>query len=155
MTKIRTLGLYQPYASLMLHGKLESRWVKKGKKPPFPPGKYLIYSTKKRYSDAEFKHVAGHMAVEAKMVLKDEPTVNLCGYAIAVGDLVELIQMTPILEPSAFIDTDLMQWQSNAPIIIDGYVLWGLRFENVCRIKPFPFKGKQGVGFYEGEIELA
>jgi hypothetical protein len=152
--KIRTIGLYQPYASLMLHGKLESRWVQKGKKPPFPLGKYLIYSTKKRYSDAEFNYVAGRMAFEAKTILKDEPTADLCGYAIAVGDLVELILMTPVLEPSAYIDTDLTLWESNAPITVDDHVLWGLRFENVCRIKPFEFRGKQGVGFYDGEIEL-
>ena len=45
--KIRTLGFYQPFGSLMLHGKIETRWVRKGKKPPFPLGKYIFYTTQK------------------------------------------------------------------------------------------------------------
>lgn len=48
VSKIRTLGFYQPFGTLMLHGKIETRWVKVGKKPPFPEGKYLFYSTQKR-----------------------------------------------------------------------------------------------------------
>jgi len=44
-------------------------------------------------------------------------------------------------------------------IIIDDHTLWGLHFENVQRIKPFEFKGKQGVGILSDEhknlIEIA
>lgn len=43
---IRTLVIYQPYATLMGHGKLETRWVKHGRKPPFPRGKLKPVITK-------------------------------------------------------------------------------------------------------------
>lgn len=154
MSKIRTLGLYQPYASLMLHGKVESRWVKAGKKPPFPLGKYMIYSTKKSYSEKEFKHISGGCYRYAVVLLEDESTKNLNGYAIAVADLVEVTtfgQSTGMPENRAFVDTPMDQWESNDPITIDGHVLTALVFENVKRIKPFPFKGKQGVGFLTEE----
>ncbi len=151
---IRTLGFYQPYASLMLHGKVESRWVIKGKKPPFPLGKYLIYSTKKRYSPEGFKDIAGDKAHYALDLLKDEPTASLDGYALAVGDLVEIVPMTPTMELRAFIDTDMRLWESQDPITIDGRCLWGLVFDDVKRIKPFPFKGKQGVGFFRDRFKL-
>jgi hypothetical protein len=153
MEKIRTIGLYQPYASLMLHGKIESRWVKRGKKPPFPLGKYLIYSTKKAYSMEEFARIAGDTEKEAMRRLQGEPTRFKNGYAIAIGELTEVVPFGgKYTENLAFVDTDLTYWQSPDPLTIDGHVLWALKFENVQRIKPFPFKGKQGVGFVPAEL---
>jgi hypothetical protein len=148
---IRTLGLYQPYASLMLHGKIESRWVKKGKKAPFPLGKYLIYSTKKAYSQKEFEHVAGDKAKHAWKLLENESTVSLNGYAICIGDLVKVEPMSATMEHKAFIDTPIDEWQSAEPIIINYHLLWALHFENIQRISPFLFKGKQGVGILTKE----
>lgn len=152
--KIRTLGLYQPYASLMLHGKIESRWVEEGKKPPFPLGKYLIYSTKKSYSVEEFKHVAGDYYNDARNIITREETSTLNGYAICMGDLVKREKLGYNQLPKAFVDINItmvkmgkedIDWYKE--IIVDGRQLWGLHFENVKRIKPFEFKGKQGVGF--------
>lgn len=138
----------------MLHHKLESRWVKKGKKPPFPLGTYLIYSTKKAYSIEEFRHLSGNHFNAARNIITKEPTSHLNGHAICLGDLTDIIPMTSILEASAFIDTDMTQWETNGQIQIDDRLLWGLGFKNIRRIKPFPFKGKQGVGILS-EIDKA
>jgi hypothetical protein len=151
--KIRTLGLYQPYASLMLHGKIESRWVEEGKKPPFPLGKYLIYSTKKSYSVESFKHLSGEYYQAARNIITREETSILNGYAICLGDLVKVEKIGMGQLPKAFVDVNLTMIKLAKPdidffneIIIDDRQLWGLHFQNVQRIKPFPFRGKQGVG---------
>jgi hypothetical protein len=155
---VRTLGLYQPYATLMLHGKIESRWVQEGKKAPFPLGKYLIYSTKKAYTVREFEHVAGEYSSDAVKLFSGDETLDLYGYALAIGDLVEVKKMGMGEIPKAFIDINLTMlkdakegvdlWEE---ITIDESTLWGLHFKSVKRIKPFPFKGKQGVGFLSTE----
>ena len=50
-----------------------------------------------------------------------------------------------------FVDIPVDELESTQPFTIDGRVLWGLHFENMRRIKPFPFKGKQGIGFLTKE----
>jgi hypothetical protein len=154
--KIRTLGLYQPYASLMLNGKVETRWVANDRKPPFPFGWYLIYSCKKAYKDFEFKHISGEFYQDAKTVLTNEPTVTLNGHAIAVGYLIKKMKAFPLMMPETYVGLKNIAEQINPfedanNLIIDGHTLWALTFQNVKRIKPFPFKGKQGVGILTEE----
>ncbi len=144
---IRTLGLYQPFASLMLHGKIETRLVTIDWKPPFPLGKYLIYSTKKFYHPEDCKHVMGNYYDYANRILHNEkfhePTIDLRGYALCLGDLVSIADpIRPCKE--TFVDLPAVVMD------IHNYPAWrrvGLVFENMKRIKPFPFKGKQGIGF--------
>jgi hypothetical protein len=156
--EIRTLGLYQPFASLMLHGKIETRMVRCewdsatqsiiDRKPPFPLGTYLIYSTKKEYFRDEVKRITGRFFEGAMISLSDEPTFNTDkrnGHAICIGNLVEIID--PIqceFHPATFVDLPVYD------VDIHNYPISrrvGLRFEAVKRIKPFPITGKQGVGF--------
>lgn len=136
----RTIGLYQPFTTLMLHDKDETRWVKKGKKPPFPLGNYVIYSTLKRYDLADIHNISGPVIAERmNEVMKDDPTCSLWGYAIAHGTLVEVRPMRP--EDS---DKCYVLYQEK-----EDKTLWCLIFENVTRIEPIKFKGKQGVGFWK------
>lgn len=147
---IRTIGLYQPYASLMLCDKLESRWVVAGKKAPFPKGEYLIYSTKKEYSNQEFQRLAGMFWDSALQKLRTEKTRYLTGQAIAYGELCRVEKIKTIMELSeTFYEPPHPLDDTHNTFQYDGRVLWGLRFKNVRRIKPFPFKGKQGVGFLQ------
>lgn len=160
----RSLGWYQPYASLMLKGKVESRWVMKGKKPPFPLGPYLIYATKKEYSTLAFETIAGAFAEDAYDALgfdgdkpdKLEPTVGLNGFAIAFGRLRKVAPLLPEHMRMAFVDVcdvDFNQVTGFFECLRENdrgeeitYQLWGLWFKDVERIEPFEFKGKQGVG---------
>lgn len=148
---IRTLGLYQPYASLMLHGKIESRWVVTGKKAPFPIGKYLIYSTKKAYSDNEFCHMASMFYSEAKEKLRHDKSVYYNGYALALGELYKVQRITGIHELRAAFYTPSILDKKGEYFEFDGRTLWGLHFMNVRRIEPFKFNGKQGVGILSSE----
>lgn len=161
LEQIRTLGLYQPYATLMLHGKIESRWIRKGKKPPFPLGKYMIYSTKRCYVAIEFEKMCPEdLRIKAKKLFDNDSTSQLethhyNGYAIGIGNLVEVCPMPAMWFDDAFYwpDHTQIEYSNEEMVEINGYVLWALRFEKVKRIKPFPFKGKQGVGFLSKEDE--
>jgi hypothetical protein len=138
---IRTLGLYQPYAELMMHGKIETRWIKKGTKPPFPKGKYLLYACKKEYTLTQLSVIAGNQYNRITTIINGLDLIR--GAAIAVGDLVKHIYIVPGMEDETFV-------RYQPPL---SKVMVGLIFENVKRIKPFPFKGKQGVGFLSKEDE--
>lgn len=151
--KIRTLGLYQPFAGLMLHGKIETRMVIIDKKPPFPLGKYLIYSTKKKYSPSEVEHIAGQFYNILSRIENGEDCAIFqeFGKAICIGDLVDIIDPVKDYEPKTFVDLpaiefDVHHWPARRRV--------GLRFENIQRIKPFPFNGKQGVGFLSEKDKL-
>ena len=151
--QIRTLGLYQPYAELMMHGKIETRWVRRGRKPPFPLGPYLLYATQKDYTLQELSQIAGEKQYRRINGIINGITLAK-GAAVCTGDLVKIIYVVPGMDNETFVDC-----RENMRVRLLGYgtpqkpvgtireVMVGLIFENVRRIKLFPFKGKQGVGF--------
>jgi hypothetical protein len=151
MEKIRTLGLYQPYASLMLHGKIETRWVEDGRKPPFPLGKYLIYSTKKSSSILSFQLTSGKYCQKVWQTLQDGDTYAGDGLPICIAILEGLWKYRPDIDgPETFVDSfdGKMQIIKGTHRIPRDYTLWCLKFVNVQPVKLFRFNGgKQGIGF--------
>jgi len=149
--KVRSLGLYQPYAGLMAHGKIETRWVRKGRKVPFPKGKYLLYATLKKYSVQEVSQISGNEYGRIfGLVSQDPESFLLTGHAMFLADLVKHIYVVPGMEKETFVDC---RYNTRVKVIKAGeikiethQVMVGLIFENVQRIEPFPFKGKQGIG---------
>jgi hypothetical protein len=146
---IRTLGFYQPFCSLMLHGKIETRWVREFKKPPFIKGKYLFYSTKKCCDSITLIEWCGTgVASTIDWLLMRDQTRALNGYAIGIGELVNIRLMSPDDEGKTFVKYVGRQLRPDK----DGkkhhwYLQWCLEFENVQAIEPFKFDfGKQGVG---------
>jgi len=141
--KIRTIGLCQPYASAMLYGKIESRWVKDGHKPSFPVGMYMIYSTKRGYTASEIKAISGQHASYLFHVLRDEKELP-DGQPIAIGQLFNVRKFDPNKDGVVtFVDESVGKDEFKQ--------LWCLEFTNIQRIKPFPFTGKQGVGILTEE----
>jgi len=133
---IRTLGLYQPFATMMLHGKVETRWVRKYRRPPFPLGKYLIYSTQKKYKYPELCSISGvGFAEQIESINFNDVTGHMRGYAIAFGELKAVVDMTEEMEQQCFV-----RYAES-----EDYRLVALKFD-LQRIVPFRFKGKQGVG---------
>jgi hypothetical protein len=145
---IRTLGFYQPFCSLMLHGKIETRWVREGKKPPFPKGKYLFYSTKKACTEDQLQNWCGWMYNDfISPALLDDNTAQLNGYALAVADLKDIRLMSVADERMAFVKYMGYDYRDDKDGNVIAYVQWCLEFENVQAIEPFEFKfGKQGIG---------
>ncbi len=145
---IRTLGLYQPYAGLMLHGKIETRWVRNDRKPPFPLGKYLLYSTLRGYAVKELYSVAGDQTQRILSMMGDPKIASdftLLGHALCIGDLTHIgrSDQWPVhYSNDTFVDCHVAD---------DEYTRWLLFFDNVKRIKPFTIRGKQGIGFLPKE----
>lgn len=133
-------------AMLMLHGKLETRYVKTGKKPPFPLGPYLIYSTKKRYSWKDLMSMCGvptYVNITGIEALAKKGKYK--GVAICTCDLVEIIDPLPDGHwDKAYVT--VAATETHRPV--------GLRFENVKAVRPFKIgKGKQGVGWLAPDLE--
>lgn len=149
---IRTLGLYQPFASLMRHGKLETRWVQAGRKPPFPIGRYLIYSTKQKATWIDLHEWCGNEIIELiRNKIDNDITSSYLGCAMCLADLNDVRLMRPEDEPRAFVKYKRKEIRGGK-----DYVQWILDFVNVQIIeKPFPFPhGKQGIGILsESETE--
>lgn len=143
---IRTLGFYQPFCSLMIHGKIETRWVTDGRKPPFPLGKYLLYSTKASCSNATlFQWCGPELMLHITNTLKEDNTQTIYESALAIGKLKSISPYKKAQEMEGFVLYKGLKY-------FDGITIpkfqWGLHFENVQAIEPFKWKyGKQGVGF--------
>lgn len=151
--KIRTLGFYQPFGSLMLNGKIETRWVRKGKKPPFPLGKYIIYTTKKACDTLTlFQWCGAEIMLSITNTLQNDSTKDLKEVALGIGELVEVRPLTKEDEAMAFV-----KFVGEKTEFIDDIevtkVQWALIFKNVQPFEPFEWKhGKQGVGFLPDEL---
>lgn len=147
---IRTLGFYQPFGSLMLHGKIETRWVKVGKKPPFPLGRYLLYTTLNKCDNATlFDWCGAEIMSNIIDTLKDDKTKDLNGFGLCFGDLYKIEPMTILDEKDSFVLYKGVVVREDKNNIPHTYHQQLLHFTNIQPIaEPFKFKGKQGVGFF-------
>ncbi len=135
----RMLSWNQPFASLMLHGKIETR-----RKSTNVRGKVLICACKKFYSFDQVKNLSCDYQIGDLLnlfsVISYSSLQNKLpiGVAIAVGDLINCRPHTLQDMPKSFVnhDANLFSWV----------------FENVKQIDPFEIKGKQGWGFVTEDI---
>lgn len=149
--EIRTLGFYQPFCSLMFHGKLETRWVRKRRKPPFPLGQYLFYSTKNKCENPTLYQWCGaDIRLTIEETLAGDVTRFMNRTALGVGTLENVRLMTIEDEPLAFVKFIGEQSRIDKHGDENIYVQWILEFKNVTRFdQPFAFiEGKQGIGKY-------
>ena len=127
--KLLALSLKQPYAELMLHGKIETRTWKTNYR-----GWVLICCSQKSYDYLKIQQICG--SIQFQRVLKLIPfnllqnNKNYLGNAIAIGRLVDCRPMVPDDEGKCFVQ-------------YDPY-LFCHTYENVQAIEPFPWKGSQG-----------
>lgn len=136
--EIRALSWKEPFASLMLHGKIETRtWDTKYR------GLVLICASKKGYNIHEVDRIAGNdgringLRVSERIAGK---IVNKLGQfwrdrtkdgkAIAIGRLIDSRAMEPEDEDKCF--------------VAHRNGLYCHIYEYVRPVKPFPWKGSQG-----------
>lgn len=124
--KLMALSWKQPYAELMLHGKIETRtWATKYR------GWVLICASKQGYSFAELLTISGRDRYEKMPLIIDDPNrFDYKGMAIAIARLSDCRPMTPADEDAAFV-----QYRPG---------LWCHIYTDVCAITPLPWKGTQG-----------
>ena len=133
-TIIRALWWKQPFASLMLHGKIETRTY-----PTKVRGKVLICATARPFSREDVELYSGQDLEEIiDQELKDEEVPN--GVAIAIAELVDCRKMEPRDRMKCFVN-----WHHSR---------WCWIFENVEAIEPFEIKGKQGWAILTEEENL-
>lgn len=130
--EIRALSWKEPFASLMLHGKIETRtWDTKYQ------GLVLICASKIMYGQFDVQDICGRTQFERifsidEMRKKAEQGFIHRGAAIAIGRLVASRPMRPGRE-----DEDKCFVKYNG-------ALWCHHYEDVQAIEPFSWKGSQG-----------
>lgn len=147
--EVRTLGFYQPFCSLMFHGKKETRWVRKGRKPPFPFGKYLFYSTKKKCENPIlFQWCGAEIMLSIRQTLEGDDRMYFNGYALGTAVLRNIRLMVKEDEPLAFVKFVGERIVKDKKGNDVTQVQWILEFDPPIYFEqPFPFtEGKQGVG---------
>ena len=128
-SELRYLGWKQPFATLMLHGKDETRtW------PTDYRGLVLITASKIKYQREALKRICGPVQLERIWsIVKDmDSQKHLSGHAIAVGRLVDCM---PMQDSGAIEDKCFVRYQKE---------LWRHIYEDVRPIEPLPYKGAQG-----------
>jgi hypothetical protein len=126
--KVMALSWNQPYASLMLHGKQETRGRATNVR-----GWVLICSCKTPYLTHKIQEISGHaQRSRIEKVVEEKMVAQNLGEAIAIGKLTGCRPMTRADEDLCFV-----QFKPAAG-------LWIWIFEEVHPIKPFIWHGKQG-----------
>lgn len=130
---LKSLSWRQPYASAMLAGKCETRtWDTDYR------GKVLICTSQISYSEANCRSISGEEQFErmCKAINSREPalnTIDLDGYAIAVGELYHTARMRLIHEDLTFV-----KYRPEC-------VLYCHFYRDVQLIVPFTWKGSLGL----------
>lgn len=123
--KLMALTWKQPFAELMLHGKIETRT-----RPTKYRGWVLICAGKQAYSTAQVREISGaYQMIRMESVLA-EYNPRYEGNAIAIGWLADCRPMELKDEDKCFVQYSPLRW---------CHV-----YQNVTLIKPLPWKGKQG-----------
>lgn len=150
--EIRSLSWKQPYADLMLQGKIETRtWDTKYR------GKVLICVSKKIYNFSELYSTSGAQVERIENILEKEESFFckenitdefITGMAIAVGTLVDTRKMTKEDEDDCFVkfyppwtDHRVNKIGKTKEVIMRLYCHI---YKDVQPILPFPWKGSQG-----------
>lgn len=144
---IRALSWRQPYADMMLQGKIETRlW------PTAYRGLVLICASKNQYSDDDIDRITGDGAL-FKIVRFSKRTERRCqllnGVAIAIGRLVDCRPMEPEDELMTLVQYEkpwvetLCRGKHKQYKLVERKIYCHI-YENVIPIEPFPWKGTQG-----------
>lgn len=131
---IRAISLKQPYASMMLRGKVETRtWATEYR------GFVLICSSLKAYSQKELLAISGHTFLEEiKNRCGNKLSILPLGMAIAIGELYDCKPMWKEDESQAFV--------LHKPDKFCHY------YRNVFPIMPIHWKGNQRWGSVDMEL---
>jgi hypothetical protein len=128
--RILALSWKEPYASMMLHGKIETRVWKTNYR-----GLVLICAGKVPYQPEQIRHISGTFRMINILSLFNETSFFLSrskyksGYAIAIGRLIDCRPMTKEDENGCFV-----KYRPE---------LWCHVYQDVSVIEPIPFKGGQ------------
>jgi hypothetical protein len=143
-TELRALSWKEPFASLMLHGKIETRtWDTKYR------GWVLICASQKPYSGSEIVDIGSYEILNTIIKTVNGRVDWFEGKAIAIGKLVDSRQMTVTDEAKCFVRYRA-PWIEERVSKKTGQVklvekqLWCHVYEDVQPIDPIAWTGTQG-----------
>lgn len=151
--EMKALSWKEPFATLMLHGKIETRtW------PTDYRGLVLICASKAKYTVSKLEEIVDNSPLLLYSICKvlSENHYDSCGNAIAVGNLVDCRTMQPEDESACFVKYK-EPWTEEKKLK-DGRIkvvhkrLWCHVYENVRDIEPIPFIGQLGWKNLESEF---
>lgn len=148
--EVRALSWKQPYAQLMLHGKIETRtWDTKYR------GLVLICASKGEYSGNQIYDISGrglsHKVYSA--VYPNERYRRPLGKAIAIGRLVDSRPMTKEDEVACYVQYN-EPWQTRAKNgTLKTVQRWCHVYEDVVPIEQFNWNGVQGWKILDDKIK--
>jgi len=126
---LKALSWKQPFGTLMLHGKDETRvWDTAYR------GWIMICTSKVPYSEKIVKGISGERQTKRiKQVLEEaqDPTRSLYGHAIGIGWLEDSVPMFPDMEDACFVEYSPM--------------LYVHKYTGVVPIEPIPWSGMLGL----------
>jgi hypothetical protein len=136
MMPVRALSWKQPYATMMLYGKAETRiW------PTEYRGLVLICSSGSAYNDLQLSTISGGIQVRRmreQLAANRYPVLN--GHALAIGRLHTCRCMGAYAPKQDANDIEAIENKTYVRFFSD---LWVFEFKDVRPIKPIPWKGSQ------------
>jgi len=141
---VRALSWKQPFASLMLHGKVETRvWDSKYL------GWVLICASKAWYSGSKCEEIAGEQQMERinKIIEESKCEEFPTGKAIAIGKLVRSTTMK-----NAGLFGGVQNTEDKCFVTFNSDLYMHI-YEDVQPIVPFYWKGKQGWSTLDEETK--
>lgn len=133
---VRALSWKQPYATMMLYGKAETRiW------PTEYRGLVLICSSQKGYNDLQLSTISGGIQVRRmreKLAEKRFPVLD--GHALAIGRLHTCKPMGSYAPKQDAADVEKIENLTFCRFFWDLFVF---EFKDIRPIKPIPWKGSQ------------
>jgi len=137
--EVRALSWKQPFASLMLHGKVETRtWDTKYR------GWVLICASKAPYNDRQINEISGDVQYKIMQTIltKNYYTIPI-GEAFAIGRLIDSRRMGSLLGDRVISTEGCMEIENRTFVKIN-YSLFLHEYRDVQPIVPFEWKGSQG-----------
>lgn len=147
---IRALVWKQPFASLMLAGKIETR-----NRYTNVRGKVLMIAGQKAYDYLKFCEISNNSPASVLGLVMYKHTIELqpAGKAIATGSLVDCRPMTKDDEDKCFVKyKDPWQHYNMKTKKLENRQQWCWIFEDVRAIVPFEIKGSQGWSILTQDI---
>jgi hypothetical protein len=136
MMPVRALSWKQPYATMMLYGKAETRiW------PTDYRGLVLICSSQKGYNEMQLSAISGGIQVRRMreaMAAKRYPELD--GHALAIGRLHTCKPMGSYAPKQDPADVEKVE---NLTFVRFFWDLFVFEFKDIRPIKPIPWKGSQ------------
>lgn len=158
---IRALWLKQPFASLMLHGKIETRTY-----PTKVRGKVLLCSCKQPFDYKKVIEISREQVGRINDALQVHYSTLPLGVAICVANLVSCHPMRLLNEDKCFVkfhepwvevrtkkkfSKTTGKWELVEEKIIKR--LWCWIFDDVQAVEPFELDGKQGWAILDEETK--